>query len=463
MISIIIGFISNFLMIICYPYNSEVNQMLYKNWKTPPISSISYNNYLSNTNSNSNQIEGEKLTNMFNKKYLDKSYDYEHLLIEDVSDKNYHLCGIDSFGNGLYLPNKIDCPINEIEVTDNSIPSKNYFNYTSIKLCKNIYLHYSNNNIFGYIINDFNAFFSDNIKRINENGTFISRDFLLENNKAIKFVYNIYSGYSGINNALYGKRKLIFFYFTLKVKSIIYIFITINSIIYFILLIFNILILKSVKYSGLHIFIIILGLLAFFLNLIIALYCDLGYKFYDFYRIYNENIIKKYVFIFAFGAICCYMFFYIIFFGILNGTNIYYYLVYIVRFGSDSKENEFNKKKNKEEEINKLNDEIKRLNNEYKKYNEEKDVIYKKNKKTLEVLKKYTELLEKQRTISNSVNINIHIKEEIEIKETELLDLERKKKRKIDIFNELNKQINEIEKEINYYKMKKFKKLNNFE
>ena len=80
------------------------------------------------------QNDEEQLSKMFELKYMDESYDYKYLLIKNTSDKNYHLCGTDSRDNGLYLPNGIECPINEIEVTKNSNPSKDYYEYTSIKI-----------------------------------------------------------------------------------------------------------------------------------------------------------------------------------------------------------------------------------------------------------------------------------------------------------------------------------------
>ena len=62
------------------------------------------------------------------------------------------------------------------------------------------------------------------------------------------------------------------------------------------------------------------------------------------------------------------------------------------------------------------------------------------------------ELEEKKRSVLNNNN-NIYSEEEIEI-QNEIKNLEEAKKNEIEIYNNLLLQINEIEKEINYYKMK---------
>ena len=67
-------------------------------------------------------------------------------------------------------------------------------------------------------------------------------------------------------------------------------------------------------------------------------------------------------------------------------------------------------------------------------------------------------LLEEKRASSNNVDVNIQIEEETEI-EIKIKNFEESHRNEVDKFNELKKQINEIEKEINFYKLKKFKKI----
>ena len=66
----------------------------------------------------------------------------------------------------------------------------------------------------------------------------------------------------------------------------------------------------------------------------------------------------------------------------------------------------------------------------------------------------------KIRNVSNNIDINIQIVEEIEI-EKKIKIFEESNQNEVENLNKLKNQINEIEKEINFYKFKKFQQLKN--
>ena len=455
----VIAFISCFASIALFlmnaVYNTEDFKRRLKNWKTPPIISISYkNDYLNNLQKRLSQNDEEQLSKMFELKYMDESYDYKYLLIKNTSDKNYHLCGTDSKGNGLYFPNGIKCPINEIEVTKNSNPSKDYYEYTTIKIHDNIYLHYTNNNLFGNIINGFKINILDNKISDNENNNntfkFNSIDFpLLEIGLKIKFEYVIYNAtkhYFGYDN-----RKILDLYLALNLKKIVTTTFFFLFIIFIILFLFTILILKKSKCSGLHIIIILLCSIVFLLTFILFEIISSAT-----YKIESDRVNIPYSFI-LFICACFYTFVYIIFFGILNSTNIYYYLVYIIRYGCNCCKNdepEINQE-NKREIIEKLNKEIIKLEKKLNVCKKEKEDLNKSKEKIEELKAIHNKFFEEnKKKVSNNVEIDIKeiVKIEAEIKRLKVID-----KDKIDIFNNLNSQINDIEKKINFYKFEKFK------
>ena len=79
---------------------------------------------------------------------------FNNLKYKDIIDNkkgNKTFCGYDSRKNKLYFEN--ECPINYIEITNNTVPSKK-LNFTTIKLNDLKYLHYTNEYIEGNILID---------------------------------------------------------------------------------------------------------------------------------------------------------------------------------------------------------------------------------------------------------------------------------------------------------------------
>lgn len=68
---------------------------------------------------------------MFIFERMENKYNYEYLLREDISDKNFHPCGKDESYNDLFLPKDVECPINDIKITtfNQSINSVNLIIY----------------------------------------------------------------------------------------------------------------------------------------------------------------------------------------------------------------------------------------------------------------------------------------------------------------------------------------------
>ena len=123
------------------------------NWETSPITSIELN-------SNKDYEIGKIIKKKGEYKFYGWKNTFFH--IEKLKGFNYYniyekengkLCGKDSFGNNLYFPEDIECPINDIIITN-----KNYSfleDYNRIPLGKhNEYLYYTNKRIDKSIIID---------------------------------------------------------------------------------------------------------------------------------------------------------------------------------------------------------------------------------------------------------------------------------------------------------------------
>ena len=169
--------------IICLVFNGlafknkvvhEIYDKYLNNWKLLPISSISIDYDLLNKSLNSKKITRE--INILKLRRVNKKYDYKYLFFND--NKNNHVCGIDDIGNFLYLPNDMDCPINYIEINNAIYPEVKTFNYTTLKISDNIYLHYSNNNIFGTLYNNIQLIIKESNKYF-ENPDEISNNLTL--------------------------------------------------------------------------------------------------------------------------------------------------------------------------------------------------------------------------------------------------------------------------------------------
>ena len=133
-------------------------------------------------------------------------------------------------------------------------------------------------------------------------------------------------------------------------------------------------------------------------------------------------------------------------------------MVVLAVFNWDICNNCRKKRKEKlEKEINVIESEIRKLKNDLNECIIEKNEIEKENEKTLkliEIMKK--ELAEKKANNINIINMNIEIKEEIEI-EKEINNLIVIKDKEIEIYKKLTNEINKVEKEINFYKLKELK------
>ena len=463
-LSILACLVFNILSFKYKPYNDESYKNLIKNWKSPPITSISLkNNYLDNQ---IDSINENTFSNLLNLEHMDESYDYEYLLRADLSDLNYHPCGIDSLGNSLYLPNDIECPINEIEITQYPFPSKSYLRYTTINIYNGIYLHYTNTNRNGYLINDLKVNISnvrswqENYYLNNENK--INKFSISLGNKMLDFIFSTYQSYPAVYDTGYEKRNLTEIYFITHAKSFRIAVNIVTIFIFIIIFIFTILVLAKDNLLGLHIFNIILIILAFSLQFMVLYYLDynkmIGERNAIFFGVFFEkgNDWNIMVLIFIIG----YLLTYPRFFAIRSNNNMYFFLVYIVRykfncaiFGCCIR----NKKEKIRKEINELDRDIEELNNKLKELKTEESEIIKTNQTNLKLIKKYKEILEnKKRNVSNNVEVNIHIEEKIEI-EKKIKYFENTHKDEVDNFNSLKNQINEIEKEINFYKLKNLK------
>jgi len=99
-------------------------------------------------------------------------------------NKNGKKCGKDSYGNYLYFPENIDCPINDILITNSII---NLTNYTKLYLGDNYFLCYTNKNNEGEILIDLKASSSRGVQLNLETTNEICKDYDKSNLKDIFF------------------------------------------------------------------------------------------------------------------------------------------------------------------------------------------------------------------------------------------------------------------------------------
>ena len=215
--------IFNFLCFIYDPFDNDIYNELISNWKKTPIMSISIDrNYLYSLNRKIDENDSENILKMFILERMDDKYNYKYLLNEDMGNKDFHQCGIDLSGNYLYLPNEVECPINEIEISTSQYPDDILYNYKTIKIYDNLYLHYTNYIIDGLILNDINITISDWISP-SPNSVEFSLDEntfpLLEREKKFGFFLSHYTGYPAFYDPAKEKRDLNYFKYVYKAKS----------------------------------------------------------------------------------------------------------------------------------------------------------------------------------------------------------------------------------------------------
>jgi len=143
-----------------------------ENWDSSPITSIEINsekNYdLGHIFSKGKEIYFYSWKNNFFKINKNLEYNYENIYYSNGDKK---ICGKDSFGNDLFFPQNVECPINDIFIENND--NIYYPDYTKLDLGYNNYLYYSNKKIDKNIIIDIKVGFPNvplelNTKKANE-------------------------------------------------------------------------------------------------------------------------------------------------------------------------------------------------------------------------------------------------------------------------------------------------------
>ena len=137
------------------------NSLIY-NWDSSPISSINLSQkpeyILAQIRTHKNNY---KIYNWKNKYFsIEKLSNFNYINI--YKDRDGKICGKDSFGNNLYFPKNIECPINDI-VIDNSNNS-NYQDYTELNLGNGKSLYYTNKKTNGKIVIDIYISYKSNLE-----------------------------------------------------------------------------------------------------------------------------------------------------------------------------------------------------------------------------------------------------------------------------------------------------------
>ena len=206
------------MIILCSgEFNDGIYNNLLDNWKMNPIITI---NLIDNNNEkdkktqknlgifkgikNPKKYKNTILTNWRTKNFefdfLD-DFSYKDLLYNSIKNNeinNYKICGKDSENNSLYFPNNIECPINFIEISNNSKSSiDGKYNYKKLNLSDDLFLYYSNENIDGEILVQLKVSSKEgmcfNLKYDNDFAPYISN-------------YNIKNKKKGCINDLYDER-----------------------------------------------------------------------------------------------------------------------------------------------------------------------------------------------------------------------------------------------------------------
>ena len=122
-----------------YRYNN-----IYNNWELNPI----YNISLSSINENNNYINWKNRNISFSRL---NQFNYKNIYYDNKFTDS-KICGKDSHGNDLYFPKNVECPINDIIITNDEYFDINRI-YIKIKLEKNLFLYYTNAKTDGKIVN----------------------------------------------------------------------------------------------------------------------------------------------------------------------------------------------------------------------------------------------------------------------------------------------------------------------
>ena len=186
-------------------YDFEIKKrlkMINDKWEIKPIKSIKINfneNEIDKIiTKNNKNIFYEFNTNFFELERLPK-FDYYNI----YRNENGKICGKDSFGNILYFPEDIECPINDIIIT-NYNNTTNLEDYEKIFLGNNsTYLYYTNKKIQNKILIDINVRKTRDHEEINLNRATkeICYDLFYEKDDCkLKFFFEDSPFYISINN-----------------------------------------------------------------------------------------------------------------------------------------------------------------------------------------------------------------------------------------------------------------------
>lgn len=475
----IVAIVLNFLCLFRLPYNRGLYDDLKQSWEKSPIISISFDQYYIN------KLKGKINVNNTNElhkalvvKRLDKKYNYKYLLREDVNEPGFHLCGKDGQGNYLFLPNDIDCPINEFRISFSPNPDSdkdeyNYFyHYKTTIFYNGIYLHYSNENIYSSILTDIdfklvNSMY-DNYEPYRQISFTSPR--IIEKDYTLYLIMKDYMGLS-LSPPIDGKRDLTDFKTFLNYGNKLYL--NIPSLI-FLILSFITLMIDNIKEGKPPIFQII-TIIFLYIQMVIQIIIFIYYgklteinlimnKYYNIYSFDSEYFDYSTV-VFSFVVIITTFYLFLTNHRYYD-NNYYYHLVYCFRYSIFNKccycckeRVERNKERNSRI-ISELNNEINKLEEEKYEYSKEKKKLIDINKKILEEIVNKSNILNNMKDDKNSFwNMN---EEEEDKFEKQFQQLIKDNELNIKKFENLKNQIKEIEKEINYYKMIEFKQeLNN--
>ena len=150
---IICCFFISFISVMEFDFFGDNDNILY-NWQTNPIKSIE----LSPTKNYEFATIKTIMKDYSFYKWRDHYFKIEKIkklnYINIYGNKNGKICGKDSYGNNLYFPNDVECPINDIIIDNNNL---NLTDYKEIQLENNLSLYYTNKNISQEIIIDLKA------------------------------------------------------------------------------------------------------------------------------------------------------------------------------------------------------------------------------------------------------------------------------------------------------------------
>ena len=131
----------------------KIYKIIIENWDSSPIGSIEINSEkdyeLGHIFSKEKKFSFYSWKNNFFRIGKYTGYNYMNIYSGDGDKK---VCGKDSFGNSLYFPQNLECPINDIFFENND--NIDYPEYTKLDLGYNNYLYYSNKKIDKNIIID---------------------------------------------------------------------------------------------------------------------------------------------------------------------------------------------------------------------------------------------------------------------------------------------------------------------